>query len=169
MALIQPKVKTIQEKLYPYIRIGTVLPMVFAFIFTIDLFLPRKTSEEILLDKSINSTKRGKHNKVHNTFYWITARFNAQVSFELYREFKEGTTATFHYTPILKKVVQIEYPKKTTVLEWEIENTYYFWILVAVFIVFSGYTSLKRKAYDVIGFNAAVCSYIGVLVICMGG
>lgn len=144
---------------------GTVLPIVLAFVFTIDLFLPRKTSKEILLDKSINSTERGKHSKVHNTFYWITARFNAQVSFELYREFKEGTSATFHYTPILKKVVQIEYPKKPTILEWKIENTYYFWILVAVFIFFSGYTSLKRKEYDVIGFNAAVCAHIGVLVL----
>lgn len=169
MALIQPKVKTIQEKLYPYLRIGTVLPIAFAFIFTLDLFLPRKTNKEILGGKRIYSTERGKHNKVHNTFYWVTAHFNTQVSFELYREFKEGASATFHYTPILKKVFRIEYPKETTVLEWEIEKSYYFWILAAIFIVFSGYTSLKRKAYDVIGFNAAVCAYIGVLVIYMGG
>lgn len=166
MAIVQPKIITIQERLYPYLRIGSVLPVLFAVIFTIDLFLPHKTSKEILLDKSINSTERGKHNKVHNTFYWITARFHAQVSFELYREFKEGTSATFHYTPILKKVVHVEYPKETTVLKWRIENTYYLWILLAVFIAFSGYTSLKRKEYDVIGFNAAVCTYIGVLAMC---
>lgn len=165
MAVIQPKYISLKEKLYPYLRKGAIIPAILALIFAIDMLLPLKTSSEGLLSQRIVTSKNERHHEAHNKFYWQTLNFEAEVSIQFYNEFAKGNSVILQHTPIFKKIFRIEYTTRSSHLEWRQSSIYYFWIIAAIFVIFSSYTSLRQKTYNDIGFNAAIGSYIFTILI----